>query len=152
MAETKARIGFGATVHVEASPFGAATPPLIAAMTKVGEIITVSEPSRTKDTVDATNMDSPDRYREFISGLKDGGEVPLEFNRIQDDEGQQALEAGFEYDGAIYVAITIPTKPPVRWMVRGIVTNREGETPLDDKMTANATLKVTGKPSLAPVV
>ena len=152
MPETKARIGFGATVHVEKPPFGASAVPAIAAMIKVGEIIAVSEPSRTKDTVDATNMDSPDRYREFISGLKDGGEVPLEFNRIQDDEGQQALEAAFEYDGAIHVAITIPTVPPVRWNVRGIVTNREGETPMDDKMTANATLKVTGKPTLAPVV
>lgn len=148
---TKARIGFGATAHVEAAPFGSETAPLIDAMKRVGEVITISEPSRTKDTVDATNMDSPDAYREFISGLKDGGEVPLEFNRIQDDEGQMALEAAFEYQGSIWVALTIPTVPPVRWMVQGIVTNREGETPMDDKMTANASLKVTGKPILSVV-
>jgi predicted secreted protein len=152
MAETKARIGYGAKVYIEASPFGANAAPLVSAMELVGELTSLSEPSRSKDTVDATHMGSPDRYREFIAGLKDGGEVPLEGNRVQGDDGQTALEDAFEYDGSVYVVLEIPTVPAVRWTLKGILTSREGETPLDDKMTFSASLKVTGKPSLAPVV
>lgn len=152
MAETKARIGFGAKVYMEASPFGAAAAPLIAAMQQVGEVLELSEPNRSKDAVDATNMNSDNRYREFISGLKDGGEITVSYNRVDTDVGQTAVDGAFEYDGAVWVMIDIPLAVAKRWTIRGIVTGREAEIPLDDKMTGSFTLKVSGKPVLAAVV
>lgn len=155
MAATKARIGFGAKFYVETAPAGLETAPLVTAMSQVGETFALSEPERTKDTVDATHMTSDDRYREFLAGIKDGGEVTVEFNRIAGvagDVGQVALNGAFEYDGAVWVFMDIPLNPVVRWSLRGICTSRPNETPMDDKMTGSATFKVTGKPVLAAVV
>lgn len=152
MADTKARIGFGSKVYIEAAPFGAAAAPLIAAMVKVGELVELSPPNRSKDAVDATHMESEDAYREFIAGLKDGGEVSLTYNRVGDDEGQEAADAAFEYNGKVYLFIDLPFTTPLRWVVRLIVTGVEDEVPLDDKMQGSFTGKVSGKPVLALVV
>ena len=43
--------------------------------TTIAEILSIGGPSLTAGTVDATSMESLDRYAEFIAGLKDGGEV-----------------------------------------------------------------------------
>lgn len=152
---TKARIGFGAKFYVETAPTGAAAAPLLTAMSQVGETFALSEPSRTKDTVDATHMNSEDMYREFLAGIKDGGEVTVEYNRISGvtgDVGQAAIAGAFEFQGAVWVFMDIPLNPVVRWSLRGICTSDPNETPMDDKMTGSATFKVTGKPVLAAVV
>lgn len=152
MADTKARIGFGAKVYMEASPFGAAAAPLIAAMTKIGEVVELSPPNRSKDSVEATHMESDDAYREFIAGLKDGGEITVTYNRVGDDAGQENVDLAYEYPGKVYVMIDLPFAVVKRWTLRGIVTSREDEVPLDDKMQGSFTLKVSGKPTLAAVV
>lgn len=152
MADTKARIGFGAKVYMEASPFGAAAAPLVAAMSKIGEVVELSPPNRSKDAVEATHFESEDAYREFISGLKDGGEISVTYNRVGDDAGQESVDEAFDYDGKVYVFIDLPFAVPKRWTLRGIVTAREDEVPLDDKMQGSFTLKVSGKPTLAVVV
>lgn len=152
MADTKARIGYGSKVYMEASPFGAAAAPLLAAMKKVGEVVSLSPPNKSKDAVEATHMESEDAYREFISGLKDGGEVNVTYNRVGDDDGQEAVDDAFDYDGKVYVFIDLPFNPPKRWTIRCIVTNREDEVPLDDKMQGSFVAKVSGKPTLALVV
>jgi predicted secreted protein len=150
---TKAHIGYGAEFRVEAPPFGAVTLPPDETMILVTELQTLAEPERSKDAVEVTHYNSIAGYREFISGLKDGGEIPLEFSNVPSDEGQQALEAGFEYDGAIWWSLIIPTVPDKwRWSGLGIVTGGSGDVPLDDKMTRSRTLKITGQPVLEMVV
>lgn len=152
MADTKARIGYGSKVYLEASPFGAAVAPLVAAMVKVGEVVELSPPNRTKNTVDATHMESEAAYMEFISALKDGGEVTVTYNRDPTDLGQVAADAGFEYSGKVWLFIDLPFATPLRWTIRGPITGVEDEVPLDDKMQGSFTMKVSGKPTLAPVV
>lgn len=149
---TKARIGMGAAFLIEEPPFGAATLPLAAAMIQVLEIQALAEPKRSKDSVEVTHYNSVDLYREFISGLKDGGEIPLEYSTVPDDPGQQAVDAAFEYRGAVWWSLEIPTVPPYRWTGKAIVTGGAGDMPMDDKMTRNRTLKITGKPTLVVVV
>jgi len=149
---TKARIGYGSKVYMEKAPFGAAALPLIAAMDKIGEVVDLSPPNKSKDAVEGTHMESEDAYREFLSGLKDGGEISVTYNRIGDDAGQEAVQDGFEYDGAVYVFMDLPFAVPVRFAMKVVVTGLEEEVPLDDKMQGSFTGKVSGKPSLAPVV
>ncbi|AYD87664.1 tail protein [Caulobacter phage W2] len=152
MAETKARTGFGAKFYVEASPFGAGAMPLITAMKLVGELGDLAEPERSKDAVEATHMASPSGYREFISGLRDGGEIAVPFSTLAADDGQLALDLAFDYDGAVYWALQIPTNPVMQWSGKGILTGKSGDVPMEDKMAGQATLKITGKPTLAAVV
>lgn len=149
---TKARIGYGSKVYMESAPFGAAALPVIGAMDKVGEVVDLSPPNKSKDAVEGTHMESEDAYREFLSGLKDGGEVTVTYNRVGDDAGQLTVQEGFEYDGAVWVFMDLPFAVPVRFAMKVIVTGVEEEVPLDDKMQGSFTGKVSGKPSLAPVV
>ncbi|MFJ9382029.1 phage tail tube protein, partial [Streptomyces sp. NPDC101455] len=64
----------------------------------VANISDVSGPSRSRDAIEVTAHDSPDNYREFVKGLKDGGEVEITINYDPGDVTHQALDADFEED------------------------------------------------------
>ncbi|MBY6113294.1 hypothetical protein KUW09_04855 [Mameliella alba] len=116
------------------------------AFTTVGEILNVSPPSLSRDTVDATHSKSPNRFREFIAGLRDGGEVSVE---IQFDPGSTtaaAAIADLETDTAIDYKIVFPDTS--EWDFSALCTGIETDAPIDDKMVATFTYKVTGRPVL----
>jgi hypothetical protein len=50
------------------------------AYTKIPECRNVVVPEVTQDYIEVTNLDSPNGFREYIIGLKDGGELGLEIN------------------------------------------------------------------------
>jgi len=113
----------------------------------VAEIIDVSGPGFSRDTIDVSHSGSPNHYREFIAGFKDGGEVTLTMNMTQAD--YTSFLAKFDSDAANNFKITIPdsnftTLPTI--LFSGIVTGVETEYSIEDKVTANVTIKVTGKP------
>lgn len=107
----------------------------------VAEVTNVKPPAYARDAIEATHMESPDRFREYIAGLMDAGEVSIEINYVPSasDVVIAALAAG---KGTF--KITHPNS--VTLTFDAIVTNYEPQLPLDDKMTAAATFKVTSKP------
>lgn len=109
---------------------------------------TISGPSLSKDTVDATHFASTDRYREFLSSLRDGGEVSLPVFWDPNDTGSASAIANaltdFNADTARTYQILFTDGSD--WTFEGILTGIGQETPLDDKMTMALTYKVTGKP------
>lgn len=109
----------------------------------VAEVTKVKPPNYSRDAVDATHMESPDRFREYIAGLMDAGEVSIELNYVPatSDVLVAAMVAG---KGNFQ--ITMPNS--VRFQFEAIVTGWETDAPLDDKMVATATFKVSGKPVL----
>lgn len=110
------------------------------------EITSLTPPGYTRDALDATHMQSPDRFREFIAGLMDAGEVSMDLNwvPIAADAAIAALEAGKQN-----YQILIPGDVTITFS--GICTAYSPSAPLGDKMTASATFKVSGKPVLAAV-
>ena len=50
--------------------------------TTIAEVGSISGPSLTQATIDVTSMDSANHWREFIGGLKDGGNVTFDINYI----------------------------------------------------------------------
>jgi predicted secreted protein len=120
-------------------------------MIQVGETLGLPLPERTKETIDATHQNSDGGWREFIGGLKDGGEMTIDVNYVPGDTGQAAMRAAFAYDGAVYLLMTCPTVPPTQLNFRAIAIGDSGDMPFDDKMTGTFTLKVTGPPILSDV-
>ena len=57
----------------------------IANLTSIGEIGVESE------EIDATDLDSPDNYKEFIAGSKDAGEVSLAGNIKEESNVEKML-------------------------------------------------------------
>jgi len=143
MAQTKARIGYGVLFKIESD----ASPQ---AFITVGEVLNVKPPSLSRDAVDATHTESPNGYREFIPGLKDGGEVSFDINFVPGATGITTLLAQLGLDTASACKISLPGTPAYDWSFDAILTGFEPDAPIDDKMTASVTFKVTGQPSLAP--
>jgi len=115
-------------------------------MTAVADVISISGPSLARDTVDVTDMNSTERWREYIGGLKDGGEVTIEVGFDPDATDVTHWLADINTNTAGYYQI-VWLNGPTTWGFSAIMTGMPSTTPLDDKMTASITYKLSGKPS-----
>lgn len=116
----------------------------------VGELTTIGGLNLSAATIDVTTLDSEDGYRKFIKGLRDGGEVPISgFFDPDDTNGQQALLANLNSEAAATFSIVFPATISASWTFSGIVTAFATGADLEDAVTFEASIKVSGKPTLA---
>ncbi|MDX3689952.1 phage tail tube protein [Streptomyces europaeiscabiei] len=113
--------------------------------TPLANVTDITPPGIERETYDVTAHDSEDAWREFIGGLKDGGEVELDLN--YDPREHDSLLSDF--------ADAVPRNYKVvwpgtlgNWAFKAIITNFEPEAPHDDKLAASVTYKVSGKPTI----
>lgn len=137
---TNADIGYGWTFK---KGDGATPTEAFTALTGV-EVTSITPPGYTRDALDATHNASPDRFREYIAGLMDAGEVQLEIAYIP--SVTDALIAAVLAGKANYQVAT--PDDTVTFTFSAICTNYQPTAPVDGKMTATATFKVSGKPTL----
>lgn len=118
----------------------------------IAQVYDIVPPSIARDSVEATAHDSPDAWREFIKGLKDGGEVTCSLiwdPALGTHGGANGLYSDFAEDVTIpNWRIVFPDADTTTLTFKGFVTAFPIITPLDDKMTADCTIKVAGKPTL----
>ncbi len=139
MAESVAMLGYGSVfqIQTENSPDN---------YVDMAEIISITPPNFSLDQVDVTHMTSPSRNREFISGLNDPGECSFDMNFVP----------GSTSDDRLFELLNLPTGASrrrncrvsypngVTWTFSGELTGYEPTVPVDDKMTATVTFKVSG--------
>ena len=112
----------------------------------------IRTPSRQKGSVRTTHHGS-DGDHSFVPGLRDGGEIVLEYNLLPEDAGQDALETNYEANGvtATFV-ITLADAATsattfVTYTFTGFVT-ASGPDDLpgdeDSPATGSSTIKVAG--------
>lgn len=118
---------------------GAATP----VFAPIGNATSVGGPEIERETLDVTAHDSPDGWREFVGSLKDAGEVSLEVN--YDPREHDALVEDFDDIAPRTYRLTFPNGIGA-WEFPAILTGFSPEAPHDDKLAAELTFKVTGKP------
>jgi predicted secreted protein len=108
----------------------------------------------TRGVVDVTTHDSADEYKEYMAGLKDGGEVPISGILVPTDtDGQNALQAALESGAVTAFAIVFPTAIGYTWSFNGIVTSyATTQAELEGAVGMEAKIKVSGKPTLAATV
>jgi predicted secreted protein len=129
---TKAKSGFGTTLKY-------------AAGTLVGELTSIGGFKLKADSIEVTNHNSPNGYKEFINSLKDAGEFPIEGNFIQDDAGQLAVMASFASGAAESFIVTFPDNS--EWAFTGNVTGIEiGKADVKGQITFGASIKISGAP------
>ena len=112
---------------------------------EVAEVTSITWPGYARDAIDATHMNSADQFREFIPGLMDAGEVTIELNYIP--AAADVLIAALTANAV--GQFKIQHNAGVNVVFKAIVTAYQPQAPVDDKMTASATFKVTGKPTWA---
>lgn len=110
--------------------------------TAIAEVTSITPPSDNIDIIDATHMASPNNTREYIQGLVDPGEASIEMNFTPGAGGDTAIQSIRSAGGTRNYQITFPSG--TTWTFAGILTGYEPAVPVDDKMTATVTFKVTG--------
>ena len=105
----------------------------------------IDGPGMTRDTVDVTSHSSTGGYREYISGLRDGGEVTCDVNWLFDDPAQLALEDAFGTEVPVNFRVRYPWLTPVIYdEFAGLVTDLTRSSPIDAQSTRALTVKITG--------
>lgn len=115
----------------------------VAGLTEIGGI------ELSAETIDVTTLDSDGGYKEFIGGFKDGGEVSLSgYFDPAVGQGQKELYDVFESGDVQDFTIEFPAKLKAKWVFKGIVTGFKTSTSLEDPVSFEGSIKVSGKPSL----
>lgn len=116
----------------------------------IANVTDISGPSRSRESIDVTAHDSPNKYREYIKGLKDGGDVELTINYDPNSTTHTSLDADFEEDSLhTYQVLLLPgTATEHTWEFSGMITDLGDAFPTDDKMERTVTVKISGKPTL----
>ncbi len=116
----------------------------------ITEVTGITGPGPSAETIDVTHLESPDIYKEYIQGFRDGNDIGIEGNF---NSGHVASIADLLNTSSLQSAIvTLPTKPSnTRWTANVIVTAISTGAPLGGKIPFNATTKITGKPLLEKI-
>jgi len=115
----------------------------------IAEVNSIVGPKMSLDTIDSSNLLSPNNFKEFIGGMLDGGEVTIEGSFYPGDtNGQIGLTVDMLARTVQDFTITFPTSTGTTWTFKGLVTAFETGAVKDDRLTFSATIKVTAKPTL----
>lgn len=115
----------------------------VAGLTSIGGL------ELSAETIDVTTLASNGGYREFIGGFKDGGEVAISgFFEPGDTNGQMAMYNAFKAGSTDSYSIIFPASLGASWTFNGVVTAFSTNAELEDAIGFEATVKVSGEPSL----
>lgn len=157
MPKTQAKIGYETFIEKYVAATIAPDPVVAAHWLRVMEVRNVGGPTLARDAPEATNMDSPDGWKEFIKGLKDGGEVSFEVNYLPATENtttrlghnaDDGLLGDFDNDETTDLWRVLISKFDIAMNFFGILTGFEPDAQVDDVLTGAATFKISGKPEL----
>ena len=109
----------------------------------IAEINSIDGPNKSRETIDVTSLDSTGGYREFITSFRDAGQVALEMNFTRD--GYIAMNDDFEIETAVDYQIVLPDTGNTTLDFSAFVVDLGSSIPIDDKVTATVTLKITGQ-------
>lgn len=141
MPATEARIGWGAELQLGLDENASS-------LVELGEVISFNLPSDEADEVEATHLKSPNRRKEFISGLIDGGQVEATLNYVPGSATDLLLAAAAAAGDTRAVRFIIPDQTgTAAWQVTtaGFVKRYSAnEVAAGDKITATVVIRVTG--------
>lgn len=118
--------------------------------TTISELTSISAPNLSADTIDVTNLSSSGRYREFIQGLRDGGEITME--GFLTTASANTIVTQLNTSSTATATVDFATNPSVtRFTATVICTAFSSEAPVDGAIPFSATFKVTGQPTLGQI-
>lgn len=121
--------------------------------TTIAEVTDITPPELSRDTTEVTHHESPSKWREFIKILKDAGEVSLSINYIPTNSTHNSstgMLADFANDSTNDTwTLVFSDSTATTWSFAGMLTKFSPKAPIDDRLTADITIKVTGVPTLA---
>lgn len=112
--------------------------------TEIAELTSIGGLELSADTIETTTLS--DKWRKFKQGLKDAGEVSI--SGYFDPTQHQPLFDDFKNGAESTYTIEFPPELGAKWEFSGIVTGFSTGAELEDNVTFEATIKVSGEPTL----
>lgn len=109
----------------------------------IAELTSISGLDISADTIETTTLE--DEWRTYKQGTKDAGEVGISGYF---DKTHNALYEDFKTGEAVDYTIEFPDALGAKWTFKGIVTKFTTGAEKDDNISFEASLKVTGPPTL----
>ena len=114
------------------------------------EVFSISGPSYSQTAVDTTHHTSASRFRTYVPGMSDGGELNFDIRYIPTKTSHDATLGLVSLLGATDTTdfrLTFPDNGPstnTRMDFKGIVTSFTPSADLDSSLDASVTVKITG--------
>lgn len=118
----------------------------------VGGLTSISGIEVTAESIDVTDLANEDGFREKLPGFKDAGEVGGSGYLDGDDEGQDECYALMASGDVVDCAIEFPAKIGKTWKFKAGITKFATSADLEDAVTFEISLAVSGKPDLVATV
>lgn len=118
----------------------------------IAEVTKLDLPNLKLDTVDVTSHSSTGGWKEFIGTLKDGGTFSADINYVPITATHKNAVGGLLSDFSLGTpaaySIVLPDSPSSTWTFNALVTDFKATAPVDGKLAATVTFKVTGAVTL----
>jgi len=120
--------------------------------TTIGNITTITGPSEARDPIDISTMDSTSKFREFIPGMSDAGEITMDLNYDGTAAGTaDALNTLYLSTASETITInfneTTDATNNSTFASVGFITALGHAIPFDDKVSQSLSCKLTGVPT-----
>lgn len=132
------RIGHGTVIQRSSDGTASGT------FSSVGRVRDVVPPALSRQAVESSDMESTERWMEYIGGMKDGGEMSFEITFDPGSAELTAFMSDLNTDAPGYYKIVFPDASA--WGFSALLTGFEPQTPVQEKMVASVTFKLSGKP------
>ena len=113
--------------------------------TSIAGLTSIDGLDLSSDTIDTTTLDTEGGYRTFTSSFKDAGEVSI--SGYFDYTAHNGILTDFQDNNEGEYVITFPNG--ASWTFDAVVVGFSTGADLEDLVSFEATLKVSGKPTLA---
>ena len=133
---TEARIGWGAELQIGTSSS-------VASLVELGEVREFSMPADEADEHEVTHLKSPDRRKEFIAGLIDGGEMTVTLNYVPGGATDLLLTDAAETGTTRAIRVIIPDNDGLGTAAWQHTTSGFVKRYAPDNVGANAPLTAT---------
>lgn len=118
----------------------------------LSEVTSIGIPSLTGEVIDVSTHSSPNRYREFIRGMRDAGEFTITMQYTAGSADDDACIAAINADTTTAVVLTAAAASGTEdFTISALGTNYTvNDLEPDNSQTATLTLKPSGQPTQAP--
>lgn len=138
---SEARIGWGGEVQLSSSSSAAG-------LVELSEVVSFGLPDDQADEVEVTHLKSPDKRKEFISGLTDGGEVEVSLNYVPGGTTDILVRDAKDSGDTRAVRFIIPDELGVaEWQITTacfVKGYSRGPVSAGEKIAATIRLRITG--------
>lgn len=112
--------------------------------TTVAEVLSIGGPDVSADEIEVSSLDSTGGYKEYITGLKDGGTVALELNWVKSNAQQTGMRDLVASGTTRAYRIQFSDSPQTVANFNGVVTNFSMSADPGSQIKASMSVRITG--------